>query len=126
MLYSVLMDTPSGPCADARGSRLVAREPLGAPVFLMEKDMSIPRDEFLRSLAAACADDRFDVYEDHVEIKTRHGFGIRVRLRCLPPRRIGALRLPRLRVEYLFRGAAPQQARAWFCAVAPYFQRGGG
>ena len=51
---------------------------------------------------------------------------LRIEWQPLPPRRIALLRLPRLRVRFMFDGVAPVARRAFMAHFERYTHRGGG
>lgn len=82
--------------------------------------------EFLRSLRAAFPGLPMAAGTTTAEVRCAGGTVVRIRWRALPARRLGALALPRLAVQYRFTHTSPQGVATFFDTVAPYFQRGGG
>ena len=90
------------------------------------KQMAITRKEFLRNLARAIEGrDLRIVHDDEVMIREA-GRCIAIRLQEQFEHRIGALRLPRMRVEFRFSGYRRSEADKLMTHIDRHFQRGGG
>jgi hypothetical protein len=87
--------------------------------------MAITRKEFLRNLARALEGRDFRVVQDEVIIREA-GRCIAIRVQEQREHRIGALRLPRMRVEFRFSGYSRSEADKLMTHIDRHFQRGGG
>ena len=97
----------------------------GGEVLALCQEMSISREEFLRSLPAAvdCAAFR----EVGSEFRFAHGAKRwRIALTPLPDLRIGSIALPRQRVEIFLTGYDEIASRQFLERFERYFRRAGG
>ena len=87
--------------------------------------MTLTRDEFLRSLAAAVGDVAFTA--DGVDIRSLDpGHAWRIALTPLPELRIGLVRLARQRVEIFLAGYDAARTQQFLARFELYFRRAGG
>jgi len=96
-----------------------------AEVLARVQDMTIARDEFLRSLPAAVAGAAFVVEGGEIR-PVEPGQGWRIVLEPLPDLRLGALRLARHRVTILLAGHDAAATQRFLERFELYFRRGGG
>ena len=96
-----------------------------AEVLARVQDMTIAREEFLRSLPAAVAGAAFVVEGGEVR-PVEPGQGWRIRLEPLPELRLGALRLARHRVTIFLAGRDAAATQRFLDRFELYFRRGGG
>lgn len=89
------------------------------------KEMAITRKEFLRNLVGAIEGRDFRVVHDAVIIRDADRC-ISIRLQEQREHLIGALRLPRTRVEFRFSGYSRSEADKLMTHIDRHFQRGGG
>ena len=89
------------------------------------KEMGITREEFLRALSGAFGERCYRIHQDEVFV-TEAGRRIAISLSEQDERRLGALRLPRLRVDFIFSGFGRNEAEAFMTDLEVRFQRGGG
>jgi hypothetical protein len=90
------------------------------------KEMALTPKEFLRSLSKAIEGrDLRIVHDDEVIIREADRC-IAIRLREQAEHLIGALRLPRTRVEFRFSGYSRTEADTLMTHIDRHFQRGGG
>ncbi|MGA2080006.1 MAG: hypothetical protein ABSH53_05260 [Holophaga sp.] len=93
-------------------------------------EMSLDRAAFLRLLPAAMDQAEFHREETPdggaVLVHREAGRGWRIRLAPLPPLRLGAVTLDRLRVDLDLEGYAPEEADGLVDRFLLHFQRGGG
>lgn len=89
------------------------------------KEMALTPKEFLRSLSRAIEGRDFRVVQDEVIIRETDR-RISIRLREQAAHLIGALRLPRTRVEFRFSGYSRTEADTLMTHIDRHFQRGGG
>ena len=89
------------------------------------KEMAITREGFLRTLARALDGRELHLRQDQVMVReTDRCFAIRLRVQ--DAHRLGALRLPRLRVDFHFSGYRQSEAVELMSHIDRHFQRGGG
>jgi hypothetical protein len=94
-------------------------------ILALCQEMTITRDDFLRSLPAAVSHVAFAA--DRGEIRSldpAHAW--RIALTALPELRIGLVRLGRYRVEVFLAGYDPARTRGFLERFELYFRRGGG
>ena len=96
-----------------------------AEVLALAQEMTIARDEFLRSLPAAVAGAAF-VVEGRDIRPVEPGQGWRIVLEPLPDLCLGAIRLARHRVAIHLAGRDEVQTRRFLERFELYFRRGGG
>jgi hypothetical protein len=89
------------------------------------KEMALTPKEFLRSLSKAIEGRDFRVVQNEVIIRDTERC-ISIRLREQAEHLIGALRLPRTRVEFRFSGYSRTEADTLMTHIDRHFQRGGG
>jgi len=93
----------------------------------VRKRLAISREDFLRSLRAACPYLELDPASSTIELRPLKGCPcVHIELLDAPPRRIGALTLPQLDAVFYFPEADREQAETFFTDIRPFFQRGGG
>ncbi|MDH4335614.1 MAG: hypothetical protein OEW24_10265 [Chloroflexota bacterium] len=93
--------------------------------LVLEQEMSISREEFLRVLPAAVAPDRFSI--DGGEVRRQgEDRSWRMVLRALADRRLGQLRLPRLQVQIYLSGYSRADSDSFLGRFELYFRRAGG
>jgi hypothetical protein len=94
-------------------------------VLVLDQEMSISPEEFLRLLPAAVAHDRFSV--DGEEVRHRSASrSWRIVLRALADRRLGRLRMPRLKVQIFLCGYSRADTDGFLGRFELYFRRAGG
>ena len=89
------------------------------------RQMTLSREEFLRTLPAAVGRMPCTIEGDLLRLDDGKRC-VTFRLSDVEPRRIGALSLPALNVEFLFIGYTKAQRQAFMDRFERYFQRGGG
>jgi hypothetical protein len=87
--------------------------------------MAITREGFLRTLARALDGRELQLRQDQVMVRETDRCFV-IRLRVQDEHRLGALRLPRLRVEFHFSGYRWSDADELMSHIDRHFQRGGG
>ena len=94
-------------------------------VLALAQDMTIARDEFLRSLPAAVAHAEFRI--DGHEIRPLDpDRKWRIVINALADLSIGMIRLPRHRVEIFLTDCGAEETRVFLARFELYFRRGGG
>ena len=94
-------------------------------VLALAQDMTITRDEFLRSLPAAVDHAEFRV--DGNEIRALDpDRKWRIVINALADLSIGMIRLPRHHVEIFLTDCSVEETRAFLARFELYFRRGGG
>ena len=94
-------------------------------VLALCQEMTITRNEFLRSLPAAVADVAFAADGGDIRsLDPAHAW--RIALTPLPDLRIALVRLGRYRVEIFLRGYDDVRTRRFLERFELYFRRGGG
>lgn len=88
------------------------------------RDVCATADDFARSLRAAMPG-TVDAGPDRFEVANGRA-AIAVRVSALPPRRLGALALPRILVVIDFKTGPDDACRALLAALDRAMQRGGG
>ncbi len=97
----------------------------GGEILAAREVMTISREEFLRSLPAAVNHVAYEV--DRSEVRyAGNGRQWRIVLTPLAPLRVGALRLPRQRVEIFVAGFSEPELRQFLARFELHFRRGGG
>jgi hypothetical protein len=87
--------------------------------------MGITREEFLRLLPAAVAQERFSV--DGEEVRHQGASrSWRIALGAPADRQLGRLRLPRLKVQIFLSGYSPADTDRFLGRFELYFRRAGG
>lgn len=99
-------------------------DPLNSAVTV-RWEMSISREEFLRTLPAAVAGADFSV-EGAIIGHSDASREWRIRLAPMPPLKIGVLNLPRHDVQISLEGYSEPEANAFLDRLELYFRRGGG
>jgi len=94
-------------------------------VTTVEKEMGITRDEFIRVLTRAYADDGIKIDGDRVVIAD-DARKMEITFEQLSPRRIALLSLPVARVTLSFEGFEDGEAEAAVGRFDRHFQRAGG
>jgi hypothetical protein len=97
----------------------------GRPERTFNKEMSLDRVEFLRTLPGALGIERLPGTGSPLRIESGGG-SVEVSFQSLPPRRLGALQLPVLRVRLVLTGFPPEDADQVIGRFERAFQRGGG
>lgn len=87
--------------------------------------MGCTRDEFLGWLPGAAGGAPFDVVAGQVRIRVGAG-QVLIDLEAAPPRRLGLLSLPVLRVRMVFRGLDPADRGEFLRHFDLHTRRGGG
>jgi hypothetical protein len=94
-------------------------------VLALAQDMTIARDEFLRSLPAAVDHAEFRVDGDEIRpLDPRRKW--RIVIAALADLAIGMIRLPRHRVEIYLTDCGVEETRQFLARFELYFRRGGG
>lgn len=94
-------------------------------ILALSQDMTISREEFLRCLPAAVGSVAYEV--TGAEIRHREAArGWRITVSALPDLALGAIRLPRQRVQVHLSGYGAAEARRFLDRFELYFRRGGG
>jgi hypothetical protein len=94
-------------------------------ILALRQEMTIARAEFLRLLPAAV--DRANLRVDGDEIRPCDGNADwRIVLSSLDDLRLGAIRLPRQRVELYFAGNDAEGQRRFLARFELYYRRAGG
>ncbi len=94
-------------------------------VLALRQEMTIARDEFLRLLPAAV--DQADLCVHGDDIRPSGGDrGWRIVLSALDDLRVGALRLPRHRVEIFLSGVEKDAWNRFLARFELYYRRAGG
>jgi hypothetical protein len=96
-----------------------------AEVLALSQDMTIARDEFLRSLPGAVAGAAFAVEGSAIR-PVEPGQGWRIALDPLPDLCLGAIRLQRHRVTIFLADHDDAATRRFLERFELYFRRGGG
>lgn len=106
---------------------------MNEPPLLIEREMSLTREEFLRPLPLALAGRIYrhrdgPVEEVDIEVAERKESRRRIRISAipLPERKVGALSLPRLLVRFAFNGYERDEALSFLAGFGKYYLRGGG
>jgi hypothetical protein len=94
-------------------------------VLVLSQEMTIARDDFLRSLAGAVDGAAFIVDGDAIASTAREP-GWRIELTQLPDLRLGLLALPRHRVRIFLRDYSAAEATRFLDRFELYFRRAGG
>ncbi len=94
-------------------------------VLALVQDMTISRDEFVRSLRGAVAGAEFTVEGGDIR-PVDAGQRWRIALEALPDLGLGSIRLPRQRVEIHLAGCDASATRRFLERFELYFRRGGG
>lgn len=91
------------------------------------KDMALTRADLLRLLPGAVGALPWRAEADTIRIGDEgDASGVDLRIEPLPPRRLGPVEVPRLRVSFVFRGWDEAERRAFLARFDRAFQRGGG
>ena len=90
-----------------------------------EREMSAGEAEWQRLLGTALRPWTWRREERRAVIELPPG-QLRIEWQPLPPRQIALLRLPRLRVRFIFEGVPPVARRAFMAHFERYTHRGGG
>ena len=91
----------------------------------LSQEMTISREDFLRVLPAAV--DQAHLRVDGDEIRPVDGESRwRIALSALDDLRVGAIRLPRQRVEIFLAGDDAEERGRFLARFEPYFRRAGG
>ena len=94
-------------------------------ILVLDQEMSLSREEFLRVLPVAVAHDQFSI--DGEEVRHRSaGRSWRIVLRALADRRLGRLRLPRLEVRIFLCGYSRAETGSFLARLDQHFRRTGG
>jgi hypothetical protein len=96
-----------------------------AYVLALSQEMTISRDDFLRSLPGAVAGAAFEVAGSEIR-PAEPGQGWRIVFDALPDLRLGVVRLPRHRVAIFLAGYDAAATRRFLERFELYFRRGGG
>ncbi|MFO1412899.1 MAG: hypothetical protein U1F10_03120 [Burkholderiales bacterium] len=99
--------------------------PAAADVLVLRQDMTITREEFLRSVSGAVGYVAFTTAGDELRF-AGDGRAWRIALAALPDLALGMFRLPRHRVEVFLTGYDDDAARRFVERFELYFRRGGG
>ena len=94
-------------------------------VLALAQDMTISRDEFVRSLRGAVAGAAFTVAGSDIR-PLDAGQRWRIVLEALPDLSLGAIRLPRQRVAIYLAGCDAIASRRFLDRFELHFRRGGG
>jgi len=94
-------------------------------VLALSQDMTIARNEFLRSLPAAVDHAEFRIDGDEVRPLDPHRKW-RIVVAALSDLSIGMIRLPRHRVEIFLADCGIEETRLFLARFELYFRRGGG
>jgi hypothetical protein len=94
-------------------------------VLVLDQEMSISREEFLRVLPAAVAQDRYSVEGEEIRHQSEDR-SWRIVFRAVPDHRLGQLRLPCLKVQIFLRGFSPADSGGFLRRFELYFRRAGG
>jgi hypothetical protein len=94
-------------------------------VLALRQEMSISREEFLRSLPAAVEHAEFRVIGSEIGF-AQGAKGWRIALTQLPDLEIGLIALPRQRVEIFLTGYDESASRQFLERFERYFRRAGG
>jgi len=89
------------------------------------RDMGFTLGEFMRPLPAAVAPLKYQVHGRHISIQHPQG-EIHIKLQQAADRKIGALAIPRMQVEFSFHGLGVDQRELFMRQFDRHFQRGGG
>jgi hypothetical protein len=91
------------------------------------RDMGYSMSEFLRILPTALAGYEHSIEDGRVDVSHPHGEQrLVLKIRPLPDRRLGMIRVPRVEVEFGFRNFSARQRREFLAGFDRSFQRGGG
>ena len=93
--------------------------------LVLDQEMSISREEFLRVLPAAVAHDRFSVDGEEIRHQSESR-SWRIVFRALTDRRLGRLQLPRLKVQIFLRSYSRADTGSFLRRFELYFRRAGG
>lgn len=96
-----------------------------APPLIVEKEMAVTRDEFLRTLPRALGTDAYAVDGSRVVLEDA-GRRLEITLTERPVRRIAGLALPVTGVRLAFAGYGAAEAERALARFERHFQRGGG
>jgi len=88
-------------------------------------EMSITREEFLRTLPAAVNLVPYQIIDERIEFRERGRYW-RVGLERLPDRSLGSLKLEYHRVSFEFEGYLPREVARFMRRFELHFRRGGG
>lgn len=92
-----------------------------------ERDMGYSVAEFFRILPNAVGDYDYSIDGDRIEIRPAAGSRrLELRVRELPERKIGMIRIPRIQLAFRFEQFTPEERREFLAAFDRSFQRGGG
>jgi hypothetical protein len=94
-------------------------------VLALAQDMTLSRDEFLRSLPAAVGHAAFRVHDGDIR-PLDPAQPWRIVLAPLPDLRLGMITLPRQRVEILLADCSDEEAKRFLARFELYFRRAGG
>lgn len=92
---------------------------------LLNKNMSIDKNDFFRLLPNALIDYHYTVKDNIIEIKYAKGMII-LTLNNQPARRLGALSLPVLRVSFQFNEVTDDESKHFIQHFDHSYRRGGG
>jgi hypothetical protein len=94
-------------------------------VLALAQDMTIARDEFLRSLPGAVDHAEFRIDGNEIRPLEPHR-NWRIVIHALADLSIGMIRLPRHRVEIYLADCGREETRRFLARFELYFRRGGG
>jgi len=89
------------------------------------REMGLSQKEFMRTLPAAIAPLVFQLGDQIISVD-HPGGNLLIRLQEMPDRRIGAIRIPRMSVEFRFSGLDEDERNHFIHHFDLHFQRGGG
>ena len=92
-----------------------------------QRDMGYSEKEFFRVLPAALGSFVYHREGDRLHIhRPDDSPALELRIEALPDRRLGAFRIERIAVEFLFSDMSAQQRSEFMSRFDRHFQRGGG
>ncbi|MDW8336321.1 MAG: hypothetical protein RMK34_05055 [Tepidimonas sp.] len=92
---------------------------------VFEREITASLDEWQRLLRLGVGDARLHAQDDAAQVIWAGG-RLRLTWQALPARALAGLRLPRLRVRFVFEMAEPAQRAAFMAAFDQRTRRGGG